>query len=319
MGRLVQRMYSGFTLIEVMLVIAVVAIMMLYFGSHTRDSRQQLAVVKTATEMQHWTEAASAYFIKENRRWPQTAQEIIDEGYMPEEAKCSPWIVTNPTDADCVSRSSYEVMLPDDDDRSEILTVYVDVTTEDIAQAISTHLPHAFHTQKRVYLTIPIPTRVAQSRRGLLIKKIKQQKYDTGYFISGSEKEFDNVNPGDKEIECPVGWGKNFRAGLSSFTNCLGIMSSVFGTKCNWAYLSSMGPVRRALVAVPQVNSSKDERPDRDVTWIKDVPEGDWEEGIRVQTDTNLFLVVGYPDTYVGDATVIQYCIPPEYDARNYQ
>jgi len=79
-----KRYYQkGYTLLELMLVIALMAVIAMA-GLATLQSRTQtIKIDKAAIEMQHWLEAGMGYFV-DKQEWPSSISEIVSKGYMPD-------------------------------------------------------------------------------------------------------------------------------------------------------------------------------------------------------------------------------------------
>jgi prepilin-type N-terminal cleavage/methylation domain-containing protein len=92
-------MYSnkrGFSLLEMMLVLAVMAVVTLTGLSYLREKALNAKIDKTALQLQQWLQAGLAFY-NNNGEWPKENKQLIPEpydpqtAYLPSELKTSPW------------------------------------------------------------------------------------------------------------------------------------------------------------------------------------------------------------------------------------
>lgn len=319
-----MRNTKGFTIIELLLVIAILGSMIVFATTYVHKKSRQASIRKTALDMQNLLVAASDYYLLEAHRWPTAMRAsdnsgLIDKDYFKDGLQCSPWIDGTGTgcdtsNSDYKNRAEYRILLANDDPQAPLFTLALDVGSEKLAKEIAVVLPTTFANGNTVYASIPIPGRAQDYTNALKIKVIKNDQYDSG----NSDTKWQQLNPpSGEEIDCPPGWSKNFRAGLSEGVSCDPIFSSDFDS-CQLTAPTSGTPVRRYHINMQQVSSSRSEPPNennggRDALWYEDASNSisqtpPWLNAITVNSDMP---VAG--DIHRGKALIIEYCVPPGY------
>lgn len=253
----------GFTLIEIMLVMVVLGGILLYVISIVKSKTQEAEVEKTALGMQNWMQAASNYYTDKNQ-WPASFSDLYTR-YFPEVAVCSPWFNPNSVNSggtsgangaggpsrrrgpsasgvDCLSRSQYTGVLPNNDPKGNFWGVQVDTASSQAAQLLAARLPAAVITNDTIvtaYTSVPVAANNANL--GLLIKGIFRvtigaTKYDVananycevkkGWLGLRKEKKFGRKNNEGKKgtqinlpTDCPEGWIADFNIALDRIDN----------------------------------------------------------------------------------------------------
>jgi len=254
----------GFTLIEIMLVMVVLGGILLYVISIVKSKTQEAEVEKTALGMQNWLQAASNYYTDKSQ-WPANFSDLYTR-YFPEVAVCSPWFnpssinsqnasgangATGPSSprrgpstsgVDCLSRSKYTAVLPNNDPKGNFWGVQVDTASSQAAQLLAARLPSAVisnDTLVTAYTTVPVAANNANL--GLLIKGIFRvtigaTQYDVananycevkkGWLGLRKEKKFGRKNDQGKKgtqinlpTDCPEGWTSDFDIALDRIDN----------------------------------------------------------------------------------------------------
>ena len=112
------RSQKGLTLIEVMLAIAVMAMIGLMVTTFLRERTRSATVDVAATQMQQILASAQQFYLQNNGRWPQTLQQMVDRGFLgkalanPQQALCSPWSLQNSDVSACqrLGRGNYFIV-----------------------------------------------------------------------------------------------------------------------------------------------------------------------------------------------------------------
>jgi hypothetical protein len=205
-------------------------------------------------------QAASNYYTN-NNQWPTNLSDLHPR-YFPEAAVCSPWFTPSSVnsgaadsvshsdsrrasvagDVDCLSRSSYTAVLPNNNPKGNFWGVQVDTASSQAAQLLAARLPAAVirnNTVVTVYTTIPVAANNANL--GLLIKGIFRvtigaTEYDVpnanycevkkGLFGWRKEKKFGRKNDEGKKgtqinlpTDCPEGWAADFNIAMDRIDN----------------------------------------------------------------------------------------------------
>ncbi len=87
----------GFTLIEIMLVLAIIAALIYLGTGYYQQQLQNSRVEKTAVQMQQILNAALAFYVA-NGRWPASTSELVSDNYLPL-SPIPPWPVPPPYQA----------------------------------------------------------------------------------------------------------------------------------------------------------------------------------------------------------------------------
>jgi|GEM_PF-2488886 len=80
----------GFTLLELMLVVAIMAVISVAGISYLKEKALNTKIDKTALQIQQWLQASSAFYATHSA-WPKDSKEVIDAGYMPANSEQSVW------------------------------------------------------------------------------------------------------------------------------------------------------------------------------------------------------------------------------------
>ena len=319
------RAEQGFSILEMILVSAVVATIVLFALSSRRVHQQRAILNKTSIEMQHILQAAGNYYIRQGYRWPKTMVDLLDVveardpgtvkeyRYLPVGSQCSSWVIramATPKDPyQCGPKSEFIIELPkkknaefgsnkEVDDKAPFISVKLQLPDEATAKRLAAEIPSAFNNQNIVYATLMRPSRAIVEYQGLNIKKITELHMD-----GEDEKDWQEVDRKGQQLACPVGWKSNYRLALSRIDSCNQLVGD-----CDTYFIGGASPLRRALVATPLINDSSDQRPDPDQTWDQQVLTGSWLAGARYQADIQTMT-----DSHHGRGMLIEYCIPPNY------
>lgn len=143
--RFLQQRYqqTGYSLLELMLVIAILAMLATFGLSAYQQKMQNFRIEKTALQMQQWLEASLTYYAK-NNVWPGAGSlagttELIQDGYLPPGSDQQ-----NPF---CTTGSACYIVEPDPTAGSQQVRVSAVLNTlanpTQIAQLIANRLPNA--------------------------------------------------------------------------------------------------------------------------------------------------------------------------------
>lgn len=161
---------AGFSLLELMLVIVIVASMVLYGANLLKGKSNTGAEAKTALEMQTLLEVLTKYaqanlFVPYGSApnasiWPSSLAYLITNFYLPDFATCSSWQgLSIAGEASCNGKAGYQLVFPSGTTYQNALYVGIALTLpdENTALNIGRLLPTAVVTNNTVSAYIPIP------------------------------------------------------------------------------------------------------------------------------------------------------------------
>lgn len=154
-----HRNQSGFTLIELMFILAFLAIIFMYSVSMARDTARQEAVNNTAIGIKNWLQATLAYY-SDYGKWPGTfnnnSADSNDPGvvgnYLPTALVCTQFAGNTSGGACSTGNTSYT-----GEANGKYYTVSVYVSDEATAKSIAAKLPSAEVVNNKVSSSVPIP------------------------------------------------------------------------------------------------------------------------------------------------------------------
>lgn len=85
-----NKQQRGFTLFEIMLVIAVMAVMAMAGVQYMQAKARTAKVDRAALQMQQWLQAGMAYYV-DHQEWPASEEVLIAGGYLPGNLTTNPW------------------------------------------------------------------------------------------------------------------------------------------------------------------------------------------------------------------------------------
>ncbi len=140
-----KQKYRGFTLIELMLVIVVVAVISLYAINLRRVRRDNAMAQQAATQMQMIDEAVYAYYLANGEfpSHPDALSKLISAGYLPETAACSPFIIAQNSGAPCYYHSVYDFSPAGSSGHYWSTLRVAGLPSKDIAERLVKNLPYA--------------------------------------------------------------------------------------------------------------------------------------------------------------------------------
>lgn len=142
---------KGFTLIEIMLLVLIIAIISLYAIMSVRRTENVVAEQVTAVAMKQWLEAGLAYFV-EYDKWPTSTNDVITANFLPPNSDCSPWTGTG-GGAACPNRKPYVLT-----QEQMYLKVSITVDNASLAKRIQHQLPGSqVINGSTVFATISLP------------------------------------------------------------------------------------------------------------------------------------------------------------------
>lgn len=101
----------GFTLIEMMLVILVVALISVYAVQLINQSMLRAQINRATVQIQSIKQASIAYYINNTRTWPSNLQQLTDKLYLPTNGVCSPF-GSSTSKAPCGNYAQYTTTPP---------------------------------------------------------------------------------------------------------------------------------------------------------------------------------------------------------------
>jgi prepilin-type N-terminal cleavage/methylation domain-containing protein len=100
MFKMTTAKLRGFSLLEMMLVIAIMAVISVAGLSYLRERVVNAKINKTALQMQQWLQAAIAYH-NDTKKWPENVNSLLPDAqdptkayYMPADSQYSPWYIS---------------------------------------------------------------------------------------------------------------------------------------------------------------------------------------------------------------------------------
>lgn len=191
---------TGFTLIEIMLVLALMTAITIGGLSVYRTRMITTKIDKAALQIQQWLQGAQLFYIK-NARWPKREdQQILLEQYLPVHSEKNPW------------GQAYEISLPDNEaNPSHLFRLQTQVPDEPhdsqsddsvIAQRIAGLLPNAaVQAHNLVIAEITIPGQALANQQALKI--VSMEFVDFPAQATGVDNIDSNPQSGAVRIEKP--------------------------------------------------------------------------------------------------------------------
>ncbi len=159
------KRHSGFTLIELMLVIVVLALISVYAIKTLRTMSGATVVQKAAQEASNIQQAAMAYYVTYTE-WPLSLQTLVDKSYLPKtvggaDPRCSPFVTTGKT-TNCGSFAEYTTTTTDK--KAPYFTLSLNTPSNDTALAMAAKLPSAWvggTNNATIFSAIPVPGQIS--------------------------------------------------------------------------------------------------------------------------------------------------------------
>lgn len=153
---MLQGHCRGFTLIELMIIIVVIAVIALYGVSFVKIESRTRLINKTAVEMKNILEASLGYFA-ENTHWPADLDKLNPKYLADPQLQCSGWPSTSSSGI-CKGRKSYQIL---SNQRALFFTISIQVGNKEAADQISAQMPSGYSTSSGGYWyatgTVPMP------------------------------------------------------------------------------------------------------------------------------------------------------------------
>lgn len=201
----IKRLKSGFTLIELMLIIAVMAALVTVGIAAFSQKMQNAKIDQAALQMQTWLQAGLAFRVNDSLdKWP-TMENIVNNGYIKNYS--NPWRECNKnTVGNC-----YEVINDDKVSKNFIVKMKIPQNVPNargVAELIVKRLPNAESYAKNqdiiVSAEVPLPAQIAAGIDQVIVKNIR--------YVSNAEGSGDDpngINPTPKlpkidSIICPA-------------------------------------------------------------------------------------------------------------------
>lgn len=201
----IRKPQRGISLLEVMLVIAVSAVIVIYIASFIKNRTSQAAIQQTSSDMQRWLQASSSFYVH-NKRWPENLEVLVNAGYMTQEAKCSPWHVAG-GDPGCMGRAQYQPIAAP----SRYWGIQVTTPNAKNALQLATVLPGAAVLDNNsVAAYVPLPTMPIDLGPVLAIKGIFTLQV-------GTDDTTGKVGALVNKSQCPPGWRWGYDLALNTF------------------------------------------------------------------------------------------------------
>lgn len=174
--RTLKKFCNGFTLLEILFVIVILAGVMVTWVIYTQRGSTQKMVDKTAEQMLQLIEASRGYFSNQLYYWPTSFDNLITAGYITKSGQCSSWQTVKYSSKDCSNKEAYQLYWSNtaDTSKAKIFGVSIVVGTEEIANQIIAQLPmnnlkQLSPTQWQVFALTTVPA-VAADLEGKIIK-----------------------------------------------------------------------------------------------------------------------------------------------------
>lgn len=199
-----QKKLTAFTLIEVLLVLALSAAVAVGALSLYRKRTVQIKIEKTALQFQQWLQAGQLFYVQ-NHHWPaDTEMSRLLQWYLPTHSEKNPWGYPY----------EIEAVVVDEEETNQnvfrvITTVPGDVFYRPsmVAQRIAALLPNAsvknlpMAKTERVYAEVTIPQSQGQAREGMRILSINYVNLPNIVTNKSSDGSIQIAKP--TEAECP--------------------------------------------------------------------------------------------------------------------
>lgn len=209
----IKQDLSGFSLIEVMLLLAIMASVLMVGMCNYEIEVRNFKVDKTALQLQQWLEAAMAYYV-DHQQWPQGTEQqplrtLISTGYLPAASGTTDTPIHNPWGNDYAAQSVISASNPNG---------YFEVSTnipvtvphyQQIATAIAARMPFASHPAQTgaVITQVTIPGQASNIASNIPIKWI-------GYLDSDHPQL-----PANIDLTCPNGAHAQVAVAFNGFYN----------------------------------------------------------------------------------------------------
>lgn len=149
-----MKKQSGFTLIEIMIVIIIISIISYYAITLLRDKAESQAINRTLIEFKNWQEVVLSYYAA-NKRWPLSLDALWNTStqlYFEQSAQCSPWPGKQTTNNACPNNEIYT-----GEQFVSYYTISLKVPNSAIAKQIAGKLPQALAVDDVVKSSVAIP------------------------------------------------------------------------------------------------------------------------------------------------------------------
>jgi type II secretory pathway pseudopilin PulG len=148
--------YSGFTLIEIMFIVLLLAFVVLQVAQTQQQKAEANIVERAAGDMNNWELAVINYYNQNNNIWPSTLKLLTTTSppMMPTAALCSQFAVTTTASADCGSYAEYTGQ-----NKTSYYVLSVQTTSNNVASLLAAKLQNSWLTNngKTVNTAIPAP------------------------------------------------------------------------------------------------------------------------------------------------------------------
>lgn len=188
---------KGFTLIELMLAIAVMAALVIVGLNAYQQKMQNNKIERAALQIQNWLQAGLAFRVNNKEQWPESTSQLIIQGYI--RSFSNPWrtcVIDHP-------ELCFEVMSSDPKKNFSVaMKLPVNVPHSDlIAQQIANRLPNASVEQRGtdyfIIADVPFPAYSSYLKDQIIIKGIYTIKNSADF-----SKNPDTKLPPISQIDC---------------------------------------------------------------------------------------------------------------------
>jgi len=154
------RHQYGFTLIELMFILAFLAILFMYGLTITRNQARQEAIEHTAITIKSWLQATLAYYA-DHGYWPNNFDSDVVGVYLDSSLACSQFAASTPDGACPRNNASFKGKIGDpvnvNDSNTKYYSVYVSTPAPSIAKSIASKLPSSQVFGNKVSSSVPVP------------------------------------------------------------------------------------------------------------------------------------------------------------------
>ena len=156
---------SGFSLVEMMLVIVIISIIAMYAANIAKERAQATLAATTAAEMQLWLQASLNYHAK-TQNWPQASgatnsgfTNLNNDNLLPASAECSQILIQNASNTTCGAYSPFYLSYAPNTTykNSPYILVNLLIPNQALGTAIAAKLPAGSYINSIVSATAVLP------------------------------------------------------------------------------------------------------------------------------------------------------------------
>lgn len=220
----------GYTLIEMMFVIAILALISLYGFSSLRSQQKKQSIQLTVADLSTWVAAIENYKITQTAGWPTTLQAVIDSKLMVSDALCSHWPGSDTANqtAPCSGKNLYQIAMPEQGTTAPNIAAFwgvkIAIPDTNTADSIASQIPEAqiinSDTDGLIYVATYVSVPAALSNISGATHTISTSEVSqSGFISSGGVVEASSDSSDGQKIylpNCPNGFEGHY---LQFFAN----------------------------------------------------------------------------------------------------